>query len=46
MRNCNSCYKYPFCEKCESPRGTCNDYKSKRVMLEKLENKGEHHGRL
>lgn len=41
MKRCSNCYKYPFCEKCNSPTGCCDDWKSKRIMLEKLENKGE-----
>ena len=40
---CRNCYKYPFCEKCESPKGSCEkpwmyqmvrDFKSKLDMKE------------
>ena len=28
---CRNCYKYPFCEYCKSPTGTCEKEKSKRI---------------
>lgn len=33
---CRNCYKYPFCEKCNSPTGNCNEEKSKRIEREKV----------
>jgi len=38
---CKNCYKYPLCEKCNSPKGTCNEEKSKRVELDKILDKAE-----
>lgn len=44
---CRNCYKYPFCEKCESPKDyplyyengeqkcNCPDFKKKRIEKEK-----------
>ena len=32
---CRNCYKYPFCEKCESPKGICPEFKKKRIEFEK-----------
>lgn len=32
---CRNCYKYPLCEKCESPKGSCIEEKSKRIEKEK-----------
>lgn len=29
---CRSCASYPFCEKCISPSGTCDDYKTKKII--------------
>lgn len=35
---CRNCYKYPLCEKCESPKGSCIEEKSKRIEKEKITN--------
>lgn len=32
---CRNCYKYPLCEKCESPKGICSEFKKKRIEFEK-----------
>lgn len=38
---CKNCYKYPLCEKCSSPKGNCNEEKSKRIELDKILDKAE-----
>lgn len=38
---CRNCYKYPLCEKCNSPKESCNEEKSKRIELDKILDKAE-----
>lgn len=40
-RRCGNCNRYPFCEKCESASGKCNDWRKKPREM-KLERKQDY----
>lgn len=42
--NCRGCYKHPFCLDSKGADDTCYEFKSKRIEIEKLENKGVKYG--
>lgn len=32
QRICSNCDVYPFCDKCEKPTGTCENWKKEKII--------------